>query len=121
MSTLRSIDQIIGLVDDGQYQTELISRIEDTNIDMRQFAQDFGAAKVSIKLSIDIKIDRFGQLELTVDDKITHSQPPKRKGVAWLTGQGSVSNENPAQARMQIRDVGTGAKELRAAGFPEVN
>ena len=113
MTSLRNIDQILGLAEDGAYLPDLIGRIEAANVDMRQFAQDHGKAKVTIGLKIELEIDRFGQVSITIDDKITTSQPPKRRSVGWLTGDGGLTAENPAQTRMQIRDTGNGARELR--------
>ena len=117
MSTpsIRSIDQILGLADDGSYLPDLLGRFEEANVDMRQFAQDYGKAKVSLNLQINLGIDRHGQVTIEIDDKIKTSLPPKRKSVAWLSGDGSLSAENPAQSRMQIRTAENGARELRTA------
>ena len=111
MAALRSIDQILGLAEDGQYLPDLLDRVEAANVDMRQFAQDHGKAQVKIKLELTLEIDRLGQVSLIIDDKITTSQPPKRKTAAWLNGSGGLTAENPAQTRMQIRDTGNGARE----------
>lgn len=115
MTSLRNIDQILGLADDGAYLPDLIDRFEAANVEMRQFAQDYGKAKVGLGLKIELEIDRFGQVSITIDDKITTSQPPKRRSVGWLTGNGGLTAENPAQTRMQIRDTGNGIRELRTA------
>lgn len=113
MTALRSIDQILGLAEDGMYLPDLLDRVEAANVDMRQFAQDHGKASVKIKLSIALEIDRLGQVTLTIDDEVTTSKLPKRKTAAWLNGTGGLTAENPAQSRMQIRDTGNGARELR--------
>ncbi|RNF34066.1 hypothetical protein [Paracoccus saliphilus] len=113
---LRSLDQILSLADNGDYLPDLQERIEANNIEMRQFANDFSAsAKAKITLTIDMKLDRFGQLELTVDDKIVGPKPPKHKAVAWMTGGGAITTHNPAQSRMEIRDADDGRRELRTA------
>lgn len=112
---MASVDEILGLVDDGQYQPDLMSRIEATLVEARQMTLDTGAAaKARIALTIDLKIDRFGQIELTIEDKITTPKPPKRKGVAWSTTQGGMTAQNPAQTRMEVRDIGHGQRELRS-------
>ncbi|WP_339112806.1 hypothetical protein [Thioclava sp. GXIMD2076] len=117
---LRGLDQILSLVDDGMYLQRLVEEMEGNNVEMRQHAQDFGnGAKSKISITLDMKIDRFGQLDLQVDHKITGPKPPKGKGVAWLTGEGGISAHNPAQARMEIRDAGNGKRAFATSSFTE--
>lgn len=112
---LRSLDQMLSLADNGDYLPDLLERIEANNIEMRQFAQDFAtAAKGKITITLEMKCDRFGQLEMAIIDKIEGPKPPKHKAVGWLTGSGTLTTHNPAQARMEIRDV-DGRRELRSA------
>ncbi|MCG6111305.1 MAG: hypothetical protein MEQ74_03840 [Paracoccus sp.] len=112
---LRSLDQLLSLADNGDYLPDLLSRIEANNVEMRQFAQDFHAsAKGKITITIDMKADRFGQVEMVIEDKIVGPKPPKHKAVGWLTGDGALTTHNPAQSRMEVRDVG-GHRELRTA------
>ena len=119
MSTpsIRSIDQILGLADDGMYLPDLLGRFEAANIEMRQFAQDYSKSKVTLALTVSLSIDRHGQVNIEIDDKIKTSTPPKRKSVAWLNGDGALSAENPAQTRMQIRTAESGARELRTTSL----
>lgn len=71
---LRSIDQLLGLADGGDYLPDLLDRIEANNIEMRQHAQDYAtAATSSITVKITQKCDRFGQIELVIEDKIGRS------------------------------------------------
>lgn len=113
---LRSLDQMLSLADNGDYLPELLERIEANNVEMRQFAQDFGTgAKGKITITIDLKTDRFGQVEMAIEDKIVGPKPPKHKAVGWITGTGGLTTHNPAQSRMEIRDAGDGRRELRAA------
>ncbi|SCY61921.1 hypothetical protein [Paracoccus tibetensis] len=112
---LRSLDQLLSLADNGDYLPDLLSRIEANNVEMRQFAQDFrGTAKGRITLTIDMKTDHFGHVEMVIEDKIVGPKPPKRKAVGWMTGDGALTTQNPAQSRMEVRDVG-GHRELRTA------
>ncbi len=112
---LRSLDQMLSLADNGDYLPDLLERIEANNVEMRQFAQDFATgAKGKIVITIEMKCDRFGQLEMAITDKVDGPKPPKHKAVGWLTGDGALTTHNPAQSRMEIRDV-DGRRELRAA------
>lgn len=113
---LRSLDQMLSLADAGDYLPDLLARIEDNNVEMRSFAQQYQTtAKGKITLTIDVKVDPFGAAEMVIDDKIVGPKPPKRKAVAWMTGDGAITTHNPAQSRMEIRDAGNGRRELRAA------
>ncbi|TWI29710.1 hypothetical protein IQ24_03527 [Paracoccus sulfuroxidans] len=113
---MRSLDQMLSLADAGDYLPDLLSRIEANNVEMRSFAQQYSTtAKGKITLTIDVKVDPFGATEMVIDDKIVGPKPPKRKAVAWMTGDGGITTHNPAQSRMEIRDAGGGRRELRAA------
>lgn len=112
---LRSIDQLLSLADNGDYLPDLLARIETNNVEMKQFAHDFGtAAKGKITITIDMKLDRHGQMEMAIEDKIVGPKPPKHKAIGWITGDGALTTHNPAQSRMEVRDVG-GRRELRTA------
>ncbi|KGJ03648.1 hypothetical protein SAMN04487972_1194 [Paracoccus halophilus] len=113
---LRSIDQILGLADGGDYLPDLLDRMEANNIEMRQHSQDYQTtAKAKVSITISMSLDRFGQLEMVIEDKITGPKPPKHKAVGWMNGTGGVTTHNPAQSRMEIRDAGDGRRELRTA------
>lgn len=113
---MRSLDQMLSLADAGDYLPDLLSRIEANNVEMRRFAQQYSTtAKGKITITIDVKVDPFGATEMVIDDKIVGPKAPKRKAVAWMTGDGGITTHNPAQSRMEIRDAGNGKRELRAA------
>ena len=113
---LRSIDQLLWLADGGDYLPDLLDRIEANNVDMRQHSLDYQTtAKAKIAITISMTLDRFGQLEMVIEDKITPPKAPKHKAVGWMNGTGGVTTHNPAQSRMEIRDAGDGRRELRTA------
>lgn len=113
---MRSLDQMLSLADAGDYLPDLLSRIEANNVEMRSFAQQYATtAKGKITITIDVAVDPFGATQMTMDDKIVGPKAPKRKAVAWMTGDGGITTHNPAQSRMEIRDAGNGKRELRAA------
>ncbi|MFD1913829.1 hypothetical protein [Halodurantibacterium flavum] len=110
---LRGIDQILSLANNGDYLPDLLQRLEALMTEMRDFSEAYGtAAAGSLTLKLGFKLDRFGQIEMTVDDDIKVPKPPKAKAVAWTTEGGRLTPHNPAQTRMEIRDVG-GTRELR--------
>lgn len=111
---VRSLDQILSLADNGDYAQDLLQRHADLITEMVSFSQSFGAkASGKFQLSIAYTVDRFGQIEMTIEDKITPPKPPKAKGIAWTAEGGALTTANPNQMRMEIRDAG-GRRELRS-------
>ncbi|SMO63914.1 hypothetical protein [Paracoccus laeviglucosivorans] len=113
---LRSLDHLLSLADGGEYLPDLMDRIEANNVALRQHALDYGSdAKGKITITIDLKINRIGQLEMVVDDKIVEPKSPKRKAHAWMNGSGEITAHNPAQARMDFREPAQSPTILKAA------
>lgn len=113
---LRSIDQILSLADNGDYHPGLLDRIAAAILETSDFGQAYRTkGKCKIALGIELSLDQFGQIELTVEDKITLPKQPKAKGIAWATTEGRLTPHNPAQTRMEIRETNPGQRELRAA------
>lgn len=113
---VRGLDQILSLADNGQYLPDLLTRNEKLIEEIVNFSQAFGTkAGGKLQITISYTTDRFGQIELSIEDKITEPKPPKAKAVAWTTPDGGLTTANPNQTRMEIRDVG-GRRELRSPG-----
>jgi hypothetical protein len=115
---LRGLDQILALVDNGSYHPLLLQDLGGLVAEMKDFSNAFGGAKAKGKLvlTIDLTTDRFGQIDLEVQHKVTAPKPPKAKGTAWTTDDGGLTPANPMQTRMEIRDVSPGRAEFRVPG-----
>ena len=110
---LRGFDQILSLADNGNYLPGLLERNEGLISEIAAFTNTYGTkAKGKLTIEIDYEVDRFGQISLTVDDKIKSPKAPKAKAVAWTSEGGVLTVANPNQRQMEIRDV-SGGRELR--------
>lgn len=106
---LRGFDQILSLIDNGDYLPQLLAAIEALNIEMKDFSQTFNCkSKGSITLKLDLTNDRFGAVEMTATHQIKVPKMPAAKAILWTTSDGSMSANNPNQRRMEIRDVDGG-------------
>ncbi|ULB10708.1 hypothetical protein ORIO_12420 [Cereibacter azotoformans] len=119
MSELRTLDQIISLADNGQYQPLLLQENDDLISEIVDFSQAYGTkAGGKLQITISYTTDRFGQIDLTVEHKITKPKAPKAKATAWTVDGGGLTIANPNQSRMEIREV-AGRRQLRTPGADE--
>ena len=114
---LRGLDAVLSTVDNGNYYPDLIERHAALIAELQDFSSSFGGVKASgsLTLTINYTTDRFGQIEVSIEDKIKTPKPPKAKGNLWALDGGALTVANPNQTRMEIRDVG-GTRELRTPG-----
>lgn len=114
---LRGLDQILGLADNGAYHPALLADLAKLVSELQDFSRAFGGVKAKGKISLDIAftIDRFGQIDMEAQHKLTQPKAPKAKGIAWTTEDGALTPANPAQMRMDLRDV-TQSREFRNPG-----
>lgn len=111
--TIRGLDQILALLDNGNYLPQLLQDNEDLIQEIVDFGQAYGA-KASGEVTIKIKYstDRFGQIDIAAEHGVKAPKPPKSKATAWVADGGGLTVANPNQRRMELRDVG-GKRELR--------
>lgn len=114
-SELRSLDQILSLADNGGYLPEMQRRLADLLTETHEFAETYRTkAGAKIKIEVSVTLNAFGEAEISVKDELSAPKPPKAKATAWLTEDGALTPHNPAQSRMEVRDVG-GKPEFRSA------
>lgn len=106
---LRGLDQILSMLDNGDYLPQLISDLEKLNIEMKDFSQAFGCkSKGQITITLALTNDRFGQIEMTANHAVKVPKAPAAKAILWTTADGQMTPSNPNQTRMEIRDIGGG-------------
>ena len=71
---------------------------------VRSTSQPNSAATSSITVKITQKCDRFGQIELVIEDKIVGPKPPKHKAVGWMTGTGGESQRAAFDHRLVLEN-----------------
>lgn len=107
------IDQLLSLPDAGQYQPLVVSDLRDLVSTLQEHAAAFGTAAGVLNISIVLKADRSGQIDLVCEHKVKKPSTPKAKGAAWITENGGLTVINPYQRRMEIREVSGDRRELR--------
>lgn len=110
---LRGLDQILSMLDNGDYLPQLITDLETLNVEMKDFSQAFGCkSKGKITITLDLTNDRYGQIEMTANHVVKVPKAPAAKAILWTTADGQMTPSNPNQTRMTIREV-DGGRELR--------
>ena len=111
---IRGLDNTLALADNGQYLPLLLQENDALIAEVVSFSQAFGTkAKGKLSLTVEYMVDRFGQIEIAVEHKISTPKPPKAKATAWTADGGGLTVANPNQRAMEIREVG-GRRELRS-------
>lgn len=111
---IHGLDQTLALADNGQYLPELLKDNAALIEEVVNFSQAFGTkASGKLQVTISYATDRFGQVEIAIEHKVTAPKQPKAKATAWTTENGGLTVANPNQRAMEIREVG-GRRELRS-------
>ncbi|WP_333826880.1 hypothetical protein [Pararhodobacter sp.] len=113
---INGLEQLISLADGGEYLPLLQSELATLIADLHSHATIYNKSAGKLNLSIGLAFDRKGQVDLVIEHKITAPKMPKAKGSAWSIPGGKLTVENPAQRRMEIREVEGGKRELRSPG-----
>lgn len=112
---VRGLDQTLQLADNGQYLPLLLKENDELIAEIVSFSQAFGTkAKGKLTISIEYSTDKFGQVDISIEHKISTPKAPKAKAIAWTADGGGLSVANPNQRKMEIREIGHGQRELRS-------
>jgi hypothetical protein len=114
---LKTIDQILSLPDSGEFLMEVHDKHEELIKAMDDFVETNNKeATGSFTIKLNYKLDRAGMFQIAA--KCDSKEPPKpaATAVAWQGDEGRITPANPAQLKMEIRDVSPGETELRTAG-----
>lgn len=112
---IRGIDAMLSIADGGQYLPLLTQEMQELIEKTRAHALAYNVkAKCKVTVSIEMQIDRFGQIDLAAEHKLAEPKSPKAKAVAWATESGGLTVANPNQQTMVVREVRPGHRELRS-------
>lgn len=110
---LRTIEQVLGLLKQGDYLGEVHADMEKLLQELADFCDAYSAtAKGSLSIKLDFTRDRHGQIEIKADHTIKAPKNPTAKAIAWSTVDGALTIANPMQRRMDIRDATDGSRHL---------
>jgi hypothetical protein len=101
----RSFAVLLQGIGDGELNAELSETLHGMNAKLSNHAVDFGKAKGTLTLTIEVDIDREGVVTLTPDVKTKLPKPARKKGRYWLTAGNNLSPENPKQTKLNLREV----------------
>lgn len=72
-----------------------------------------GVVKGSLSVTVEFKCDERGTVEATYEVKTKEPKPRVSKSIYWLTKQGHLSIDNPAQQSLPLREVSAQGRALR--------
>jgi len=114
---LKTIDQILSLPDSGEFLMQIHDKHEALIKAMADFVDDNNKpASGSFSIKLDYKLNRAGMYQIAAKCDAKEPQKPTATAVAWQGNEGRITPANPAQLKMEIRDVAPGETELRTAG-----
>jgi hypothetical protein len=103
---------IFSQLEDGQLQLDATARLAELCAELsRQADATGGKVKGSFTLKIKIAAERGGVVDIDSDITIVKPKAPRHRSVMWLNAKGALSNENPKQLSLGVRDVSKPAEE----------
>jgi esterase/lipase len=113
---LKTIDQILALPDGGDFLMEVHDKHEALITAMADFVEvNNKSATGSFTIKLTYQLDRTGMFQIAAKCDAKEPQKQAATAVAWQGTAGRITPANPAQMRMEIRDVSPGKAELRTA------
>lgn len=111
---LKTIDQILALPDSGDFLIEVHQKHEALITALGNFTEENNkASSGSITIKLSYKLDRAGMFQVAAKCETKEPEKPTATAVAWQGSDGRITPANPAQMKMEIRDVSDGTSELR--------
>lgn len=101
----RSFALLLQQLGEGTLNAELSETLHEMNTRLSAHAIDFGKAKGTLTLAIEIEIDRDGVVTLRPDVKKKMPKPARKAGRYWLTPGNNLSPENPKQTKLNLKEV----------------
>ena len=111
---------IFSQLEDGQLQLDATARLAELCAELsRQADATGGKVKGTFTLKIKIAAERGGVVDIDSDIAIVKPKAPRHRSVMWLNAKGALSNENPKQLSLGVRDVSKPAEAPREAPAPK--
>jgi hypothetical protein len=103
---LRSMDQILGIFNNGEFLPEVIAKMAALQIAMAEHrAAHNGKAKGSFTLQIAFEQNKMGDVSMTAVCETKAPKTPPSSAVAYVTDEGLLTLYSPMMAMMQVRDT----------------
>jgi len=103
---MHTLDQILAVLDNGNFLSQVLGEHRDLLAELRQHANDFGGLpKADFQIKISYKMDKNGAISVSGQSSFTPPKEPKSSATVWMTEDGSLTSQNPQQMRMDLRSV----------------
>ncbi len=103
-----NVPQLLGLIEDGDFNADLADRYRDLIVRMEQAAQDSGGkTKVKGEITLKIKLDlQGGAYEVVGETTVKAPKRTPRRTVMYAAADNSgLSRKDPKQDDIFMRDV----------------
>ena len=116
---IRNLDQFLSTLDLGSFRLEMLDELHELLTAMRHYkAEHGGKAKGSFTLKVNLTLGKGDLMEVQADKTFKHPTTPAAKAQLFLLPDAYLTTTNPHQMVMGVRDLDSGARELRAMSDP---
>lgn len=106
MPVLRTMDQILGIFNNGEFLPECIEKMAELQRKMAEFrAAHKGKAKGTFTLQISFEQNKMGDVSMVAVCETKAPKAPPSSAVAYVTDDGLLTLYSPMLAQMQVRDT----------------
>lgn len=112
---LRTIDQILAIPDEGNFLSELLQENADLIAELQDHQKAYGGApKGSLSISIAYELGKGGIVNMKASFATKAPKTPAASAVAWVTRDGDLTPENPAQMKLNLRDATAHDRQIKS-------
>lgn len=106
VKVLRSLDQIFGIFEGGDYLPEVIDKAAELHRKMMEHRETHrGKTRGSFTLTINYDLGKHGDVSMTSTCEIKPPKAPPSSAVAFITDEGHLTLFSPMLAQMEVRDT----------------
>ncbi|GHF70984.1 hypothetical protein [Seohaeicola zhoushanensis] len=113
---IRSLDQLVALLDGGNFLNEVMTAVADLQKTLIDYRDDHGGKpKGDVTLKLRFQLNKSGDVTIGGEYEVKRPKAPPAAGVAYVDEDGKLSLHSPMLTRMTIRDVTPPEREIRPA------
>jgi hypothetical protein len=112
---LRTADQILAMLDNGDFLHGFLTRHAELIVAMHSHQMTHGGkAKGKVTLTLAYTLDKQLSLQIEGEARFEKPKTPKASATLWTTADGALTPQNPRQPSLPgIRDVSTPQHAVR--------
>ena len=103
----RGFSVTLQTLDEGRVHAELSETLQKLAGELSDFANNFGKAKGTLTLALNLEADSNGLVAVVADIKTKSPKIPHGRSIFWLTKGNNLTPENPRQQKLPLREVPT--------------